>query len=64
MMAMNALQCARRRSAARALTGHNRARLSEHLPTWTTVGPLVRFSLPERRTRGDGILAANFVGLE
>jgi hypothetical protein len=63
-MAMNALQYARRRSAAQAPTGYNRAGLSEQLPPWTTVGPLVRFSLPERRTRGDGILAAKFVGLE
>lgn len=64
MIAMNALQCTRRHSATQALTGYTRAGLSEQLPTWTTVGPLVRFSLPERRTCGDGILAANFVGLE
>lgn len=63
-MAMNALQCAPRDSAAQAPTEYNRAGLSEQLPTWTTVGPLVRFSPLERRTRGEGILAAKFVGLE
>ena len=61
---MNAPLRTRRRSAAQALARGNRAGLREQLPIWTTVGPLVRFSLPERRTRGDGILAAEFVGLE
>ncbi|MDT5085161.1 MAG: hypothetical protein QOC69_4004 [Mycobacterium sp.] len=60
---MNALRRGARRSVAQPLTRGSRARQGGQFPVWTTVGPLVRIGLPKRRERGDGNLAAKFVGL-
>jgi hypothetical protein len=58
---MDALKQVSARSAARALSRCDRAVPGARLVR-TTVGPLVRSSLPDWRARGDGIHAAELVG--